>query len=88
MTVAALGITYPILSDSSRRYIRDYDVLHPDEGIARPSMFVVDHDGMVRWQDISYEPFTKPDFLLAEAKRLFGLHVDSVPSIVGTAGGE
>ena len=29
MTVAELGLTFPILSDSSRTYIRDYDVLHP-----------------------------------------------------------
>ena len=60
MTVAELGITYPILSDSSRRYIRDYDVLHPDEGIARPSMFVVDHDGMVRWQHVGMNAAARP----------------------------
>ena len=47
MTVSELGITYPILSDSSRTYIRAYDVLHPQEGIARPSVFVLDRDGMV-----------------------------------------
>ena len=29
VTVSELGITYPILSDSSRTHIRAYDVLHP-----------------------------------------------------------
>ena len=35
--------------------------------------FLVDGDGLVRWQDISYEPFTEPRFLLGEAKRLLKL---------------
>lgn len=32
--------------------------------------FLIDGDGLIRWQDISYEPFSDPDFLLKEAKRL------------------
>ena len=31
---------------------------------------LIDGDGMVRWQDISYEPFMNPDFVLKEARRL------------------
>jgi peroxiredoxin len=52
MTVAELGITFPVLSDDSRTYIRAYDVLHPQEGIARPSVFVVDRNGVIRWRFI------------------------------------
>jgi alkyl hydroperoxide reductase subunit AhpC len=59
--VSDLGITYPILSDESREYIRDYDVLHPDEGIARPSLFVVDRDGIVRWQYVGMNAADRPD---------------------------
>ena len=47
LTVSELGITYSILLDSSRTHIRAYDVLHPQEGIARPSLFVLDRDGVV-----------------------------------------
>lgn len=32
--------------------------------------FLVDGDGKIRWQDISYEPFMDHEFLLKEAKRL------------------
>ncbi len=60
MTVSELGITYPILSDSSRTYIRAYDVLHPQEGIARPSVFVLDRDGVVRWQHVGMNAADRP----------------------------
>jgi hypothetical protein len=38
--------------------------------------FLIDGGGKVRWQDISYEPFTDVTFLLAESRRLlaFGQH--------------
>ena len=60
MTVSELGLTYPVLSDSSRTYIRAYDVLHPQEGIARPSLFVLDRDGVARWQHIGMSPADRP----------------------------
>ena len=33
----------------------------------------IDAKGRVRWQDISYEPFNEPEFLLEEARRLLDL---------------
>ena len=33
-------------------------------------VFVIDAQGLVRWQDISFEPFNNPDFVLREAQRL------------------
>ena len=60
MTVSELGITYPILSDSSRKYIRDYDVLHPQEGIAWSSLFVLDRDSVVRWQFVGTSAADRP----------------------------
>ena len=35
--------------------------------------FLVSPQGRIVWQDISYEPFVKTDFLVAEARRLLGL---------------
>jgi len=32
--------------------------------------FLIDGHGLVRWQEISYQPFTQPKFLLDEAQRL------------------
>jgi peroxiredoxin len=42
--------------------------------------FLIDGLGRVRWQDISYEPFTDPEFLLNEAKRLLGQDATSAYS--------
>jgi alkyl hydroperoxide reductase subunit AhpC len=53
-------LTYPVLSDESRQYIRAYDVLHPQEGIARPSVFVVDRTGTIRWQYIGTAASDRP----------------------------
>jgi len=58
--VRQLGLTYPVLSDESRQYIRAYDVLHPQEGIARPSVFVVDRTGKIRWQHIGTAASDRP----------------------------
>ncbi len=49
-TVLDLGLKYPVLSDSLRTYINAYDVLHPQEGIARPSAFIIDREGTIRWE--------------------------------------
>ena len=35
--------------------------------------FLVDAEGRVRWQDISYEPFTEIEWLLGESRRLLAL---------------
>jgi len=35
--------------------------------------FLVDGGGRIRWQDISYEPFMHPGWLLAECRRLLAM---------------
>ncbi len=59
-TISELGITFPILSDSSRKRIIAWDVLHPFEGVARPSLFVLDRDGVVRWQYVGKSAADRP----------------------------
>ncbi len=48
-TIRELGVRYPLLSDSSKRIIQRYGVLHPSEGIARPAIFIIDKRGVVRY---------------------------------------
>ena len=60
-TVAQLGLTFPVLSDSSRKRIIAWDVLHPGQGIAKPSLFVLDRDGKVRWKYIGDSAADRPD---------------------------
>ncbi len=62
-TVRELNLTYPVLSDSRRTYIRAYDVLHPQEGIARPSAFIIDKVGKIRWQYIGMSAGDRPAML-------------------------
>ncbi len=72
MTATELGLTYPILSDSPRRFIRDYGVLHPQEGIARPSLFILNRDGALEWSYIGVNASDRPpiDTVLDELRAL------------------
>lgn len=62
-TVKELKLTFPVLSDAYRTIIRSYDVLHPQEGIARPSAFIIDKKGMIRWQYIGMSPRDRPSMI-------------------------
>lgn len=56
-----MKLTYPILSDNSRNYIRMYNVLHPQEGIARPSMFIINKAGTIIWSYVGKDASDRPD---------------------------
>lgn len=60
ITASEFGLTYPILSDSSRSYIREYGVLHPQEGIARPSLFILDRNGVAQWSYVGANASDRP----------------------------
>ena len=55
-----LNLSYPILSDVYKNFIRQYGVLHPTEGIARPSMFVVNKEGRITWNYVGSEASDRP----------------------------
>ena len=61
-TKASLGLKFTILPDPNKEVIRRYSVLHPDEGIARPAVFIIDKEGVVRFASISDDPTVLPDF--------------------------
>lgn len=42
--------------------------------------FLIDEDGLVRWQDISYEPFMDAEFVLQESQRLLSQGVTGSPN--------
>lgn len=62
-----------LLSDSSLSVFKDYRAFDDFENQPLHATFLIDKDGQVRWQDLGYEPFTEPKFLLEEAKRLLTL---------------
>lgn len=50
------GITYPIVSDISKKIAKDYDVLLEKEGIAFRGLFLIDKNGVVRHQIVNDLP--------------------------------
>ena len=49
-----LGLAFPILCDTERRVVQQWDIYNAREkgGIARPSVFIVDRDRRVRYHSI------------------------------------
>ena len=66
----AAGFPFPLVSDQSLKIFKSYRAFDDFENMPLHGTFLVDGDGLVRWQDISYQPFTEPQFLLDESKRL------------------
>ena len=61
---------FPLVSDTSLKVFKQYRVYDDFEKQPLHGTFLIDRGGLIRWQDISYEPFTKVNFLLKESKRL------------------
>ena len=69
---AELNLSYPILSDVYKNFIKQYGVLHPTEGIARPSMFIVNKEGKIVWKYVGSDASDRPpiDTVLAELAKV------------------
>jgi peroxiredoxin len=70
------GFPFPILSDSALDAFKAYRAFDDFERMPLHGAFLVDGSGLVRWQNISYEPFRDADWLLGEAKRLLSVPVE------------
>jgi peroxiredoxin len=70
---AADGFPFPILADPTLATFKAYRAYDDFETMPLHGTFLIDADGLVRWQDISYQPFTNAKWLLAESKRLLAL---------------
>ena len=66
------GYTFPVLSDPALETIRRYDVAFEEEGIARPSEFLIDAGGIVRWRNLAESVYVRarPEQVLEAAKAL------------------
>ena len=63
-----LGLTFATLSDPQRRVIHAYGLLNPKDvlvpaegGIAYPSTYILDKNGVVRWRYIGTDLADRPD---------------------------
>ena len=61
---------FPLLSDGKLDVFKKYRCFDDFEKMTLHGTFLIDAQGYVRWQDISYDPFMDPDFVLKEARRL------------------
>ena len=61
---------FTILSDESLVNFKAYRAFDDFEDLALHGTYLIDGEGRVRWQDIGFEPFMQPEFLLEEAQRL------------------
>ncbi len=73
------GFPFPILADPELAAFRLYGAYDDFEGQPLHGLFLIDGDGRVRWQNISYQPFSQPEWLLQESQRLLGIGGKSVP---------
>ncbi len=73
----------PLMADPELKAFKEYRAYDDFEQQPLHGTFLIDRDGLVRWQDISYEPFMNVDFLLQESRRL--LHDPSAPATEPTA---
>ncbi|WP_339732331.1 redoxin domain-containing protein [uncultured Gimesia sp.] len=60
----------PLFSNDKLDVFKTFHVFDDFEKQPLHGTFIIDADGNVLWQDISYEPFMDPKFVLKEAKRL------------------
>jgi len=63
-------LALPIVVDPTRSVFKQYRVYDDFEQAPLHGTFLIDGAGLVRWQDISPEPFMDLKFLLSESKRL------------------
>ncbi len=64
------GFPFPILADPTLAAFKAYRAFDDFEATALHGTFLIDGDGLVRWQDIGFQPFRDANWLLTESKRL------------------
>ena len=79
------GYPFPVLADAEMEHFRRYRAYDDFEDMPLHGTFLVDGQGRVRWQDVSYEPFMEWEFLLEESQRLLGLHSSPVATVPAPA---
>ncbi len=61
---------FPLVADPDMEIFKRYRAYDDFENQPLHGTFLLDAEGKVLWQDVSFEPFTDADFLISEAERL------------------
>lgn len=71
------GAKFQILSDADKKVITSYGILNAAEhdGIAHPSIFIVDREGKIRFLHVGKDPQDRPpdETILEEVKKATGV---------------
>ncbi len=78
-TDTGTSFPFPLAADENLNVFKAYRAFDDFENLPLHGTFLIDGAGLVRWQDISYEPFMEAEFLLEEAQRLLKQDPPSVP---------
>jgi alkyl hydroperoxide reductase subunit AhpC len=77
---------FPLYSDEEFTAFKTFRAYDDFENAPLHGTFLIDRNGLVRWQHISYEPFMLPEFLLEESQRLLNLPEEmAAPPVAGTS---
>lgn len=72
------GIPFELIADFERKMVTDYGVKRDDlagySGVARRTIFIIDHDGVIRWTWVTSPEQRLPDYdaVIEEAKKIAG----------------
>jgi peroxiredoxin len=75
----------PLVANPELDVFRAYRAYDDFEKKPLHGTFLIDADGLVRWQDISFEPFMDADFLLKESQRLLSQGAANTQSALSSA---
>jgi len=73
------GMPFPLLADSDLDVFKAYRAYDDFEETPLHGTFLLDAEGHVRWQDVGFEPFKDPQFLLDESQRLLNQSTKPLP---------
>lgn len=63
-------LPFALISDPDLATFKAYRVFDDFENQPLHGTFLIDGEGRIRWQDVGFEPFMEPEFVLDEAARL------------------
>ncbi len=70
---------FPLVSDHGQEGFKAFRAYDEFEELPLHGTFLIDGDGQIRWQDVSYEPFMHGEWLLKECQRLLQMDEVTLP---------
>jgi peroxiredoxin len=72
-TAASVDFPFTLVSNADLRAFKAYHCFDDFEHKPLHGTFLIDREGLIRWQDVGADPFNDAAFLLKEARRLLAL---------------